>query len=276
MKMNGLSVFYEHILEACGQSGKTEKSVLKEALSYGYDGLDCDLWRLEDRSKKEFFADCGFHVSSVYNGFDFGHDDEKLSKEKIKSSLELADYYGAKKFLAIAGFVWENDDRQAVINKMCGMLSYMVSEAKKYGITVMLEDFDDSAAPYSTVSGLEYFMKNVDGLRFTFDTGNFAYSLESASEAYERLNGYISYIHVKDRSYDISRRNADDSNGKADLSGRIMYPCESGGGYIGIEDIIKKAVNDGYDGYLAVEHFGAADQLLYMKRSAENLRSYLK
>ena len=55
-----------------------------------------------------------------------------------------------------------------------------------------------------------------------------------------------------------------------------MYPCESGGGYIGIEDIIKKAVNDGYDGYLAVEHFGAADQLLYMKRSAENLRSYLK
>ena len=119
-------------------------------------------------------------------------------------------------------------------------------------------------------------MENVPKLRFTFDTGNFAYSLENAEDAYIKLRKYVHHVHLKDRSWDSRRADPDNTNGQADLSGKIMYPCESGNGFIGIAGIVKKLLTDGYSGSFSVEHFGAADQLVYMKRSAENISRIFK
>ena len=55
-----------------------------------------------------------------------------------------------------------------------------------------------------------------------------------------------------------------------------MYPCEVGNGYIGIEGLVKKLLNDDYNGSLSIEHFGANDQLLYMQKSAENVLRMIK
>lgn len=41
--------------------------------------------------------------------------------------------------------------------------------------------------PCSTAMGLWFFLQNVEGLGFTFDTGNFAYSLEDASDGLHLL-----------------------------------------------------------------------------------------
>ena len=106
-----------------------------------------------------------------------------------------------------------------------------------------------------------------EGLRWTFDTGNFAYVREDPAEAYARLRKYLAHVHVKDRSHDASRGLPDGSNAKADISGELMYPCECGGGYVGAEFLVKR---------LAAEHFGAADQLDYMRRSAENITEWLR
>lgn len=68
----------------------------------------------------------------------------------------------------------------------------------------------------------------------------------------------------------------DGSNAKADISGELMYPCECGGGYVGVESLVKQIVADGYTGGFSAEHFGAADQLDYMRRSAENITEWLR
>lgn len=275
--MNRTAVFYEHILEASAQTGKSTEEILKEVRGYGIDGLDCDLWRLEDIEQvKPLFEDCGFKVISTYNFYDFGHDNTDESVKKIHHQLELTAGYGAEKMLAVPGFIREGDDPDVIKGRMCELLNVMCEAARDYKITVTLEDFDDCNAPYSTISGLEYFMKNVDGLKYTFDTGNFAYSLESAEEGYERLKEHIVHVHLKDRSFDTARASADDSNGKADLSGKIMYPSEVCGGYIGIEKLVKRLLSDGYGGVFSIEHFGASDQLMYMKKSAENINKLLK
>lgn len=39
-------------------------------------------------------------------------------------------------------------------------------------------------------------------LKFTLDTGNFAYSDEDAVQAYEVLKDYIVHVHCKDRNVD--------------------------------------------------------------------------
>ena len=72
----------------------------------------------------------------------------------------------------------------------------MCELAAEYGITVTLEDFDDSASPCCDIQGLERLMRSVPGLGFTFDTGNFAYVLEDPAEAYERLKPYVAHAHV--------------------------------------------------------------------------------
>lgn len=276
-KFPQLNIFLEHIFEGAEQQGISPEKMLAYAREAGYEGLECDLWRLSDRAEtKALFDSCGLSAASVYNRYDMGHEAENITHDKIKEHLSTAAYFRAKKVLAVAGFIAREDNFEAVRDKMAESLSFMCEEAKQYGITVTIEDFDDEAAPYSDADGLLWFMENVKGLKFTFDTGNFAYSLENAEEAYLKLRKYIAHVHLKDRSRDSSRKNAVNTNGKADLSGKIMYPCEVCGGYIGIGGIVRKLLEDGWRDSFSVEHFGAADQLLYIRKSAENLQKIFR
>lgn len=270
-----LNIFLEHIFEGAAQQNISLEKTLLAANSMGYTGLECDLWRLSDKAEtKKLFDSCGMHVESIYAHFDFGYEPWSVSEKKVYDLLETAAYYGTKKVLALPGLVRAGDSMEEVSKTMCLSLNKMCECAADCGITVTLEDFDSADSPCSTSDGLLYFMKNTKGLRYTFDTGNFAYVLENAEQAYVKLREYISHVHIKDRSFDESRRNSDNTNGKADLSGKIMYPCEAGGGYIGISKLIERLISDRYSGSFSVEHFGAADQLEYMRRSAQLLLSY--
>lgn len=261
-----VNIFYEHALEAAAQRGITVEEALAELRGLGISGLECPAWRLTARKEtKALFEAVGFKVEQVYEFFDFPHDSEAESLRKIENSLETAAFFGADKLLAVPGF---NADGER-LRVLCGMMNALCERARGYGVTVTAEDFDDQASPCSTTAGLEYLLENVGGLRLTFDTGNFAYSLESAEDAYRRLKGKIVHVHLKDRSRDISRFNGE--NGKADLSGNIMYPCEVGGGYIGIGGLVERLLNDGYSGSFSIEHFGAVDQLGYAEKSVRYL-----
>lgn len=274
---NKLSVFYEHILEAAEQNGSTAAKMLEYAVNCGIDGLECDLWRLEDKADvKTLFDSCGVNVSSIYNFFDFPHEDKNTCEVKYRKLLETAAYFGTDKVLCVPGFVNENEQISECRKIVAERLNEMCTAAKEYGVTVTLEDFDDEKSPCCTTEGLLYFMQNVDDLRYTFDTGNFRYCLESADEAYSVLKDYVVHVHLKDRSYDIANADQNNTNGKADLSGAIMYPSIVCEGVIGIDKLIGRLVADGYSGRFAIEHFGAVNQAEYMKKSAENIRKVLK
>ncbi len=275
--MHRLNIFLEHIYEGAAQQDISLSQMLAEAHSAGCTGLECDLWRLENRKEMSaVFSENQMTAASVYNMYDFVNTPLNKSTEKIKHHLDTAAYFGAKTVLAIPGFIRESDNEECALHSMYAALDRMCGEAKQYGITVTLEDFDDLYSPCRNTEGLLMFMKNVPDLRVTFDTGNFAYVLENTAEAYDALKPYIAHVHLKDRSFDSKRADKDKTNHKADISGRLMYPCEAGDGYCGLADIVKRLIADGYSGSFSIEHFGAADQLSYMKRSAENIRKLLK
>ncbi len=265
-----LNIFYEHIIEAAAQSDITVEESLERFRALGTEGLECPCWRLTAREEtKKLFDSSDLKVDSVYEFFDFPHDTEAESLRKIELCLETAAFFGAGKILAIPGFNADGEQMRVI----CGLMNTLCERARKYGITVTVEDFDDKSSPCSTIAGLEYLMKNVGELRLTFDTGNFAYSLESVEDAYARLKDKIVHVHLKDRSRDISRFNGE--NGKADISGEMMYPCEVGGGYIGIGELVKRLLGDGYSGSFSIEHFGAVDQLEYARKSVEFIKGLI-
>lgn len=270
---NRLSVFYEHIAEGAKQKNCTVGKMLEHAAECGINGLECDLWRLENKAEmKSLFDSSGVCVSSIYNFFDFPHEDKNACEVRYRKLFETASFFGADKVLCVPGFVQGGELLSECRKIVCQRLNEMCDAAKEYGITVTLEDFDDIKSPCCTTDGLLYFMENTDGLKYTFDTGNFCYCLEDAEKAYELLKKYIVHVHLKDRSYDPSAADPGNTNGKADLSGAVMFPSVVCGGVIGIEKLLKKLVADGYSGRFAIEHFGAVDQAEYMKKSAENIR----
>ncbi len=271
--MNDISVFLEHIYEAAEQRGITMEEALKLAKSCGIDYLECDHWRLADRSMKQLFDSCGIGVSCIYEHFDFLGDSADISERKCRRLFETAVFYGCSKVLCIPGF---SEQPENDLPRFAQGISEMCRVAEEYGVTVTVEDFDDVKSPCCRMKWLKYLLENVSGLRYTFDTGNFRYCLEDADKAYELLKQYVSHVHCKDRSYDSAASSADGSNGKADLSGAVMFPSVVGDGVIGIEGLVKQLLADGYTGVFAIEHFGANDQAEYMNKSAEYLRRYME
>ncbi len=267
-----LSVFYEHIFEAAQQSGKSVEWVLQYAKSCGVDLLECDLWRLSDREEQlALLRRCGMGVSCIYSHFDFLHDSAESSERKGRELLSAAQYFGVERVLCLPGLYSGAQDRESETAQFIGGLSRLCDMARDYGVTVTVEDFDDINSPCCRMQDIRRLLDGCEGLRYTFDTGNFRYCLEDAEKAYALLHASVAHVHLKDRSYDPARSNADGTNGKPDISGEIMYPAEVCGGVIGAERLIKRLLSDGYDGVFAIEHFGAADQLAYMKKSAESI-----
>ena len=136
-----LNIFLEHIYEGAEQEKIPLEKMLLNAKNTGYDGLECDLWRLSEKQEtKKLFDSCGLSVSSVYNMYDMGHKEFGVSKEMILNHLETAAYFGAKTVLAVPGFIHPEDNFDTVRGKMAETLCYMCEAAKQYGITVTLED----------------------------------------------------------------------------------------------------------------------------------------
>lgn len=275
--MNRINIFLEHIYEAAGQQGISLREMLLQAHEMGYTGLECDLSRLSDRNKtKQLFESCGMQAASVYGFYDLPHESREDSLRKMYGHLDTAAYFGADKAMVLPGLIFPGDNEDEAFSRICVCIEDMCAAAEKYGITVMVEDFDHLCSPCCDTDGLERLVKCVPGLGIAFDTGNFAYVTEDAAQALERLMPHIVHVHLKDRSRDPSRRNADGSNVKADLSEQDMYPCEAGCGYVGMEGIVKRLLGSGYSGDFSVEHFGAVDQAQYMRVSAENVQRWLR
>ena len=49
-----------------------------------------------------------------------------------------------------------------------------------------------------------------------------------------------------------------------------------GDGRIPIKEVVTKLLSSGYNGYFAIEHFGAGDQIKFMERSARFLKNIEK
>ncbi|MBY0013370.1 sugar phosphate isomerase/epimerase family protein [Paenibacillus typhae] len=275
-----LSVFYEHIREAAGQSSMSLEEICTLVKSFGIDALelDADRFKAEEDTILTLLKKTGLTVSCMYGFFDFGHiTSSALREEQITSFLSMASRAGASRVLVIPGFLAEHEEdpasmeHQQCVQLMKNAVAAMCSAAKPLGITVGMEDFDDSRAPFATTAQLLSFVEEIPELSCFFDTGNFLYSGEDVLEAYSRCKPYIGYVHCKDRTFEVHPG----EEPKLTVNGRAMYAVPAGGGCIPMKELVTYLLKSGYDDTFVIEHFGSQDQLAYMKQSAEwllNLR----
>lgn len=264
-----LSVFLEHLYEAQRQSGQPLPQLLRTVRSFGIGGAEVDYERLRECPRLPWLLrENGIEPSCVYAFFDFGHSDDSERGEAVLTALHEN---GIRLLMAIPGFYAPNDDRERCLSRMIEGMGRLIERAEAYGISVCLEDFDDRNAPFSTAGGLSLFLERLPKLGCAFDTGNFRYSQEDELAAFERLKDRIVHLHCKDRRFSPLRPNEEE---KETVGHEKMYPAAVGEGTLNIEQIVKNLLSGGYRGWFAIEHFGSADQLSDIRRSAENLRRW--
>lgn len=264
-----ISVFLEHLLEAEKQSGLPLGSILRAVRGFGISGAEVDYERLAENPQLPWLLrENGLEISCVYAFFDFAHRDESKRAHTVLKTLENC---GARLLMAIPGFFSPEDEREAALERMIGGMERLIEAAEAVGIGVCLEDFDDRSAPFSTIDGLNGFLERLPKLGCAFDTGNFRYSEESETEAFRLLRDRIVHVHCKDRRFSPNRPNEEE---KRTLGGRKMYPAAVGTGALPIGTMVKTLLRTGYWGWFAIEHFGSADQLSDVEKSAENLKGW--
>lgn len=278
-----LSVFYDHILEAAHQTGKSTLEILKCCHEFGINALEINFSYLEENKKTvcSQLSDSGMKISCIYEMFDFGRNrDTSKGKKMIETAAEMK----APNVLVVPGELesWEAAELSAcsgvydtaeqymnqsasIRNMQCALIE-LVGYAAKKGIMVTLEDFDGFMHPFGRINQLLWFMNHVEGLKYTLDMGNFSFSNEDVVKAADVLGEYIVHVHCKDRR--------ESQYVKGEFC-RGLGQCAAGEGYIPIDSLVKRLKERGYNGYLAIEHFDVENQISYIEKSADYLKKLI-
>lgn len=278
-----ISVFYDHVLEAEKQTGKTVKELLTEIKSYGIEAVEVNLTYLcEHQETYELLWDAGLKVSCIYEFYQMDAHDET---EKAKLHIETACKAGAGKILVVPGFLsgedavkmrsvlkdYEKTDQffsnNEAVCRMAEGLNTIANLGAQAGVSVTVEDFDDMTSPLAGVNGILWYLNRVKNLKFTFDTGNFLFYGEQIPEVWEVLKDRVVHVHCKDRGILPGRY--------PKKSREDFTPAAVGEGEFPIVYVLEQLKKISYDGYLAIEHYDSEDQETFMKHSAEFLKNQL-
>lgn len=288
-----LSVFFDHILQAEEQTGKHIPELLAEVKKAGISAVEINrTYLLEHPATLEMLETAGLQVSCIYEFYALERGRET---EKARRHIEIARKTKAGKILIVPGFfsveaeefvncvpdrekVWDYLSHSEKAQRMADGLREIVEMAGSRNIadtpiTVVIEDFDDRNSPIACVSGMQWFAEQVPGLCFTFDTGNFIIHGEDIFAAWEELKDKVVHVHCKDRKISSDKPLQTQKNATPDIK-ECYLPAAVGEGCIPIKELVYKMKEYGYRGYLAIEHFDAADQEAYMQKSAANLQEY--
>lgn len=288
-----LSVFFDHILQAEEQTGKHIPELLAEVKKAGISAVEINCtYLLEHPATLEMLETAGLQVSCIYEFYALERGRET---EKARRHIEIARKMKAGKILIVPGFfsveteefvncvpdrekVWDYLSHSEKAQRMADGLREIVEMAGSRNIadtpiTVVIEDFDDRNSPIACVSGMQWFAEQVPGLCFTFDTGNFIIHGENIFAAWEELKDKVVHVHCKDRKISSDKPLQTQKNATPDIK-ECYLPAAVGEGCIPIKELVYKMKEYGYRGYLAIEHFDAADQEAYMQKSAANLQEY--
>lgn len=273
--MAKIATFYDHIKDISRQEGMSLTEAMQQAKALGVERLEIsqnNLLGREDEVGREL-SYTGLGISSIPSYFDFGRDPDV--DRQSEPTLEAARFLGADKLLVIPGFFSPQDspeERDRQREAMAECINRLAEKAAGYGVSLVMEDYDNALAPFSTVEGVRYFLDRCPGLSCCFDTGNFRYSAQGELSAYQALRDRIGHVHLKDRSY--TQRNGEGAL-KA-LDGQELYPAPVGSGDLDLAGIVGLLRRDGYDGAYTVEHYGASQTLEYLKRSVQWVKERLE
>lgn len=269
--MNQITVFFDHIRNACKQENKSLEEIVAELTLAGISGVEIeytDICTEEGERLVNKLSEIGLPVVSVYCHFRW---ELETPVQDIDEVLSRLNRLGIKNLLAIPGFKLPGQDSIQSREMLINPLKELCEKAAKVNVKVGMEDFDDDVAAFSKAEDLKWFLDQIPELGCAFDTGNFLYQEEDSLEVLPQFLDRITYVHCKDRSLIP----VEGEDYKETVGGSKLYSSPVGSGVISMTKILQTIKETGYEGVFAIEHFGSLHQLRDMLESAHYLRDFI-
>ncbi len=262
-----LSTFYIHVMEGAEQSGISIDEAIERVKAMGYTAFDIGYRQnwipVPTEEVIEKIHAHGMKIANFFVNADFAHE---FDREWFEGCIDCIAKSDTNLLQLTPGLFGKDDNREEALEKMVAAQKEVVAMGKEKGVIVTAEDFDHIDSPINTIRGMENFFDKIPDLGFTFDTGNFFLMEENCLDAFELFKDKLHHVHLKDRALVPFDENELD---KETYTGKKMYASPAGYGVVDMKKCIELIKSTGYDGYLAVEHFCAKNQLDYLEKSAE-------
>lgn len=263
-----IATFYDHVKDIARQEKIGLTEALRRVRGLGITHVEVSQNSVVGREDElgHELAYAGLEISTIPAYFDFGRDADV--EKQAAPTLEAAQFLGVKKILAIPGFVREEDspeERRRQTENMVVCMGRLAEFAGPYGVSLVMEEYDNPLAPFATVEGLRSFLDGCPALGCCFDTGNFRFMAEDELEAYDKLKGRITHVHLKDRAFSPEWG----AYAVTAADGQALYPAPVGKGEIRIGQVLGRLKRDGYEGICTIEHYGAGNMWAAMQESAK-------
>ena len=169
----------------------------------------------------------------------------------FQAMAELTEIYGTDKIRMFSFFMPEGADVSAYRDEVMKRMSRLVDYAASKNLVLLHENEKDiygDLAPRCLDLMKEFYGSS---FRCTFDFANFVQCGQDTLEAYEMLEPYISYVHIKDALFE---------NGS-------VVPAGEGDGQVA--EILGRLEKKGFDGFLSLEpHLADFAGLKNLEKSA--------
>ncbi len=122
--------------------------------------------------------------------------------------------------------------------------------ARRLGITLTLENFPGADSPFAISSDMLEAVREVPGLKLTFDNGNTLIGGEDPAASFRRSAAHVAFAHFKDWAP------SPDGKGLEGLDGRRYRPALIGEGVVDQKACLAAMKEAGYAGYINIEYEG--------------------
>lgn len=259
------AVFLPHIYELSKQNNISIEEALLITRNEGYSGVDANWADISSKSPelKIQLKNANINIASIYRVCNMA---ECFSIDDMEDFFEGVVFYNASKAMLVPSFYSDNISKEDTDKMVTEALNLSCDLAKKYGITVTVENYGYFQSPCGSFNQVKKLLDNVPNLRYTLDTGNYTYYNEDVIQCLLQLKDRINHVHLKD--WCLSPFDENEQPAIETLSKVILYPSPIGKGIVPIQECLNLLKDSGYQGYLTAEFFGAKNMLNYLKLSS--------
>lgn len=199
---------------------------------------------------KRVLADCGIApVCYTFNVvLNFPTTAERTAGvDSVKAGVDIAVEIGAPLIMIVMGGKQGVPRDVSRRNYICG-LQESVAFARQAGIAMSIENFPGAYSPFVVSSDVLEAIREVPGLKLTYDNGNVLLGGEDPAVSFQRCAQHVVHAHFKDWVL------AESGKGTEGLDGRRYEPALIGEGIVPHRACLAAMKQAGYKGYINMEY----------------------
>ncbi len=242
----------------------TFEDMVRFAKETGFDGLDLMSFNLTvpGTEAKEILEKYGIVLSSanVIIPFAGAMSEEEYQRMMIqaKSDIDECCAAGAKQIMMVPAVynLPEGLTMEKSVQNCIRALRELVVYCNEKQVVISTETLESAELSYCTCGEMLRILDNVEGLKYTHDTGNPIVGLEDPVAVYEMFKDRVSYVHFKEYAY------VDDVDGILCRNGKKVKRVPYGQGVIDFKGHLKALKENGYNGFINLEGHTTEDDVL--------------